>query len=89
MIISYDKVIEALNHGLWKNHKCGDLYSMKNQDGSDGGIWRITYYPLFGTYRQEKWMSFNEPRALIERPFKNNGIDFREIPLRYLKKIKN
>lgn len=71
----------ALNHPLWVSHKIGDVYTM---DGKPD-LWKIAYYPLFGTYRNELWVDFSEPRALIEKPMKD-GIDFREIPLRYLQK---
>lgn len=66
-------------------HEIGDVYSMVNQDGKESGNWLITYYPLHGTYVNEKYVEFDEPRALIEQPMKN-GIDFREVPMRYLKK---
>lgn len=76
---------EALNDPVWISHKIGDTYSMTK----DSGIWRIAYYPLFGTYEGEvdekKWVEFQEPRALVEKPFKG-GIDLREVPLRYLTK---
>jgi len=81
---------EALNNQLWKKHKLGDTYSMLNRDGSESGTWKIAYYPLFGTYKGEgedkNWIDFKEPRALIEQPIED-GIDFREVPLRYLNKI--
>jgi len=80
------KLYKALNNPLWKSHKIGDVYSMQNRDGSLSKGWKIAYYPLFGTYKNEQWIEFNEPRALIERPIKN-GIDFREVPVRFLIKI--
>ncbi len=55
----------------------------------DDGIWRIAYYPIFGTYKGEddkkQWIEFGEPRALIEKAL-NEGNDLREMPLRYLSK---
>lgn len=75
---------KALSSPLWKSHRIGNVYSMINRDGSKSDGWKIAYYPLFGTYKNEKWIEFNEPRALIERPIKG-GTDFREMPLRYLK----
>lgn len=82
------KLQEALNNPKWVQHVIGDVYSMVNMNGSKSGGWKIAYYPLFGTYKQEKWIEFNEPRALIERPIKG-GIDFREVAMRYLEKINN
>ncbi len=70
---------KALNSPLWKSHEIGDKQTMDNKPD----IWEITYYPMFGDYKQEVWEEFDEPRALIERPMKN-GIDFRTMPLRYL-----
>ena len=75
---------QVLNNPLWKRHKIGNIYSMINRDGSESDGWKIAYYPLFGTYRNEQWIEFNEPRALIEHPIKN-GTDFREVALRFLK----
>lgn len=69
------------------NHKIGDIYSMTNRDGSKSEGWKIAYYPLTGTYKEGKWVDFKEPRALIERPMKE-GIDFREVPIRFLEKLK-
>ena len=74
----------ALNNELWINHKIGDAYTM---DGKPE-LWKIAYYPLFGTYKAGIWIYFDEPRALIEKPIKS-GTDFREVPLRYLKKYNN
>ncbi len=64
-----------------KEIELGATYTMDNKPD----LWKIAYYPLTGTYRDGKWMEFNEPRALIEKPIKG-GIDFREMPLRYLTK---
>lgn len=77
---------EALNDKLWKEHAIGDLYSMSNVDGSVSHGWKVAYYPLFGTYVNGVWVDFNEPRILVERPFKGGGFDFREVPTRYLTK---
>jgi hypothetical protein len=67
---------EALIDKLWLSHKIGDVYSM---DGKSG--WKISYYPIFENNKTKE--VYEEPRALIERPMEN-GIDFREVPLRYL-----
>ncbi|MEK6829056.1 MAG: hypothetical protein AABY15_02935 [Nanoarchaeota archaeon] len=90
-----DKLKEALDSDLWKNHKLGDEYIM---DGKPAP-WKIAYYPLFGTYNNVKgrdgeiievrWEEFVEPRALVEKPAVFDGepgTDFREVPLRYLTK---
>lgn len=73
-----------------QDHRIGNVYSMINRDGSSSGQWKIAYYPLPGTYEgpggNKIWVNFDEPRALIEQPIKG-GIDFREVPLRYLEKI--
>lgn len=76
----------ALDNPLWKSHKPGDKYKMSDVNGKMTEGWRITYYPLFGTYKDEQWMDFTEPRALIEKPM-TGGFDFREIPLRYLERL--
>ena len=68
---------EALDSPLWKSHEIGNLYLM---DGK--GEWKIAYYPIFECGKTNE--TYKEPRALVEMPIKN-GIDFREVPLRYLK----
>lgn len=76
----------ALKHPLWKKHVPNTVYTMINVNGSFDEGWKIAYYPLFGTYKLNKWQEFKgEPRALIEKQTEK-GIDFREVPLRYLKK---
>lgn len=73
----------ALLHPLWVNHKIGDTYTM---DGKPD-LWKIAYYPIFEDGKTGE--AYKEPRTLIERPAKFNGeegIDFREVPLRYLSK---
>ena len=74
---------EALNHEIWLSHQIGDIYEM---DGKPG--WKIAYYPLFEDGKTGQ--KYNEPRVLIEKPavFKGiKGTDFREVPLRYLKRV--
>jgi hypothetical protein len=76
----------ALENPLWASHKIGDEYTM---DGKPDR-WRIAYYPIFQDGKTGDW--YNEPRALIERPQMFSGvagIDFREVPLRYLIRVKN
>ena len=59
--------------------------------------WQVVYYPLYGTWKPtgiydggemvNKWVEFNEPRALVEKRSmvgKELKKDFREVPLRYL-----
>lgn len=81
---------EALDNISYKEHKIGDVYSIKNVNGKIDEGWKIAYYPLFGTYKGEnndkQWIDFEEPRALIEKKLET-GSDFREMPLRYLTKI--
>lgn len=64
-------------------HKLGNVYTMVNKDGSKSEGWKIAYIPLTGTYQSGEWVDFYKPRALIERPIKD-GIDFREVPIKYL-----
>lgn len=61
----------------YKDHKIGNTYTM---DGKTEP-WQIAYYPI--TEDGKTGEKYQEPRALIERPIKG-GIDFREVPLRYL-----
>ena len=72
----------ALMDECWLNHKIGNNYTM---DGSPE-LWKIAYYPIFEDGKTLE--VYKEPRALIERQKTFNGIDgidFREVPLRYLK----
>jgi len=61
-----------------EDHKIGNVYSM---DGKSG--WLIVYYPILSDNKTKE--VYDEPRALVERPM-DKGIDFREVPLRYLTK---
>lgn len=70
-------LIESLNNPVWLNHKIRDTYTM---DGKPD-LWKIAYYPIFEDGKTKE--QYSEPRALIEKPM-IGGIDFREIPLRYL-----
>ena len=75
---------EALNNPTWLNHKIGDNYTMDNKPD----LWKIAYYPIFEDGKTN--IPYSEARALIEKPIcikGVNGIDFREIPLRYLNKV--
>lgn len=71
---------QALNNHLWTSHKLGDHYTMDGKPES----WKIAYYPIFECGKTRE--VYNEPRALVEKPI-NGGIDFREVPLRYLTRI--
>ncbi len=71
---------EALNNPVWLAHKIGDVYTMDNKPA----LWKIAYYPIFEDIKTK--LEYNEPRALVEKPI-DGGIDFREIPLRYLTKV--
>lgn len=73
-----------------EEHKIGTEYFLVNRDGSRQGEWKIAYLPLSGSYKDGEWIDFKEPYALIEKPaiFEGGkGIDFREVPLRFLNKI--
>lgn len=71
----------ALKDPVWRNHIIGDSYSMAR----DNHVWQIAYYPIFECGKSGT--NYDEPRALVETPMKN-GTDFREVPLRYLQKVK-
>lgn len=82
-----EQLQEALNNITWLNHEIGDTYNMPE---TPLFIWRIAYYPIFEDGKTKE--IYSEPRALIERKAmfgKIIGIDFREVPLRYLLKIEN
>lgn len=73
---------EALDNPLWKSHNVGDRYDM---DGDED--WDLWYYPMFECGKTME--PFGEPRALVGKPKmfgKKQGIDFREVPLRYLRR---
>jgi hypothetical protein len=73
------KLAIALLHPTWVHHQLGDTYTM---DGKPE-LWKLAYYPIFVDGKTGE--VYNEPRALVEKPM-GKGIDFREIPLRYLTK---
>lgn len=78
-----NKLRDALNDPIWVEHKIGDVYIM---DGKPD-LWKIAYYPIFENAVIGE--PYKEPRALVERPaifHGERGIDFREVPLRYLTK---
>lgn len=75
----------ALDNPIWKNHAIGDEYYM---DDNKSETWKIAYYPILEDGKTH--VAYDEPRALIEKPIVIkgvSGIDFREVPLRYLKKV--
>lgn len=72
-----DRLKLALNDPKWINHELGNLYQMVG----DNDLWEIAYYPIFED--GETGEIYKESRALAEKPIKD-GIDFREVPLRYL-----
>jgi hypothetical protein len=69
---------KALNEPLWQNHKIGMTYNMDFVPG-----WKIAYYPIFQDNKTKE--DYAEPRALVEKEMRIGYIDFREVPLRYLK----
>tara|TARA_R110000772_G_scaffold20466_2_gene56683 strand:+ start:11578 stop:12018 length:441 start_codon:yes stop_codon:yes gene_type:complete len=84
--INIDKNLKgALSDPKWESHNIGDLYEM---DGNKKVHWKIAYYPIFENGKTGE--QYAEPRALVETPMHNgeDGTDFREIPLRYLEKVK-
>ncbi len=72
--------MNPLKEPKWLNHNIGDLYSMKG----DSDKWKIAYYPIIENNKTKE--TYSEPRVLVEKPIKG-GIDFREVPFRYLTKI--
>lgn len=74
---------EALQNGIWQQHKIGDEYFLINKGGGKDAGWKIAYYPIMEDGKTGE--VYKEPRALIEKPMKD-GIDFREMPLRFLVK---
>lgn len=65
---------------IWMTHRLGDTYTMDEKPDE----WKIAYYPIKECGKTGK--IYGESRALVEKPIPG-GIDFREIPLRYLKRI--
>jgi len=72
-----EKLSLALLDKTWLSHKIGNQYCMDNKPDK----WKIAYYPIFENGKTNE--VYDEPRALIEKPI-SGGIDFREVPLRYL-----
>jgi hypothetical protein len=76
----------ALSNDIWKSHQIGNQYQMDGKPDK----WKISYYPLFEDGKTNE--IYDEPRALVEKPILGKldmqiGTDFREVPLRYLKKV--
>lgn len=72
-----EKLQQALSNKLWQTHLIGNTYTM---DGKPD-LWKITYYPIFENGKTNE--VYEEPRVLVEKSIEG-GIDFREVPLRYL-----
>lgn len=78
---------KALSDIVWQEHKLGDEYQMDGKPNK----WKIAYYPIFEDGKTNE--TYVEPRALAENPIfgkfgEQIGIDYREVPLRYLIKYK-
>lgn len=73
-----EKLQIALTDKTWQEHRLGNEYQM---DGN-ADKWKIAYYPIFKNGKTGA--TYEEPRALVEKPIAG-GIDFREVPLRYLR----
>ncbi len=83
-VVSSTLLQEALAHPIWMAHQLGDRYHMKGAHGE----WKLAYYPIFSDGKTGE--PYDEPRALMERPsvFEGvEGIDLREVPLRYITKL--
>lgn len=66
----------------FQKRKLGDLFKVKGS----GKQWKVAYYPI--NENGETNEDYPEPRALMETPIEG-GIDFREMPLRYVEIVKN
>ena len=77
------ETLKALKDSIWVNHKISDVYTMANTNGKQDFGCKIAYYPIFGTYKNEVYVPFDSPQALVEKLL-DGGIDFREIPLHFL-----
>lgn len=78
------KVKDALNNPIWMQHSIGDKYTMDGKPDE----WKIAYYPILECGKTGD--KYDSPKALVEKESIFNGkvgIDYREIPLHYLKKI--
>lgn len=71
---------QALKDPIWVNHCIGDLYTISG----DKHVWKIAYYPIFEDSKTKE--QYSEPRFLMERKIEN-GIDFREMPSRYIQRL--
>lgn len=83
-----DKLKLALADQIWQDHIIGNNYHM---DGKSDN-WKIVYYPIFEDGKNGE--VYQEPRGLVEKPIfgglgEKIGIDYREVPLRYLNKADN
>ena len=63
---------------FWTNHNIGDVYEMKNRNGSVVTC-TIVYYPL---------PYYKDLRALIEVDMVD-GVDLRDVPIKFLNKKTN
>lgn len=79
LFIMGNKLQQALSNEIWISHKIGNEYLMDGKKDK----WKIVYYPIFEDGKTNK--VYEEPRCLVENPIEG-GIDFREVPLRYLNK---
>ena len=78
---------KALLNEIWISHKIGSEYQMDGKKDK----WKIAYYPIFEDGKTNE--IYDEPRALVDKDILGKfdekiGVDFREVPLRYLTEIK-
>lgn len=76
------KLEKALEHPIWKSHKRNE--SVYFMDGKPDK-WILVYYPIFQDGRTQEF--YDEPRALMQN-IDMEGFWSKEVPLRYLKKLK-
>lgn len=72
---------EILQEPIWVNHTLDDLYNVQG----DKRNWKIAYYPILEDGKTGE--VYDEPRFLMECPIEG-GIDFREMPARYINPLK-
>ena len=84
----YKPINKALEDPLWKSHMPDARYAMLQNGKPTYGEWRLIYYPVMGDGATGK--SYDEPRALLETRKmygSKEGLDFREVPIRYIQRI--
>jgi len=81
---------------FWLEHQIGDIYMMKNTNGSEVEC-KVAYYPLKDSYKEvlnkyrevvsRKPIVHKDLRALVELK-KEGEIIYQEVPIYYLRRVK-